>query len=110
MREALRSRSTLLLVAALLAGGAGGFALGRATDESATTVAGQSSARVPALRDFIRRHVEVGERPPPTTIEAPAALREALNEGRIHEDQDPDTYPPDVKQAIREYEAQKKAQ
>ena len=39
MRGALRSRSTLLIVAALIAGGAGGFALGRATDDgSATTV------------------------------------------------------------------------
>ena len=37
MREALRKRSTLLLAAALLAGGVGGFALGRATDESSTS-------------------------------------------------------------------------
>jgi hypothetical protein len=37
VREALRSRSTWLIVAALIAGGAGGFALGRATDESSTT-------------------------------------------------------------------------
>src|SRR6266542_4101794 len=34
MREALRTRSTLLVLVALLAGSAGGFALGRVTDES----------------------------------------------------------------------------
>jgi hypothetical protein len=38
MSEALRTRSTLLVVVALLAGGAGGFALGHATGESSTTV------------------------------------------------------------------------
>jgi hypothetical protein len=42
-------------------------------------------------------------RPIESTVESPpAALREALEEGVIHEDQDPDTYPPEVKQAIRQ--------
>jgi hypothetical protein len=36
-----------------------------------------------------------------STVETPpAALREALEEGVIHEGQDPKTYPPEVKQAI----------
>jgi hypothetical protein len=42
----------------------------------------------------VRRQIE-------STVETPpAALREALEEGVIHEGQDPKTYPPEVKQAI----------
>ncbi len=56
MREALQSRSTLLVVAALLAGGAGGFALGRVTDESATTV-GPIPQSAHAIHAFIDKAV-----------------------------------------------------
>lgn len=134
----------MLVVAALVAGGAGGFALARATDESATTTtpilpAGGEEVSVrgttvpkklrqrcaipvpnrnfpldrairralPSLPPRCRKLLPGPPPPLPTTTEAPSTLRQALKEGRIHEDQDPETYPPDVKRAIREYEAQK---
>jgi hypothetical protein len=55
----------------------------------------------------IRREIKrvrnlVGSATAPTP---PAALREALESGVIHEGQDPKTYPPEVKQAIRRWEA-----
>jgi hypothetical protein len=84
VREALRRRSTLLVVVALLAGGAGGFALGRATDDSSTTVLTQQvgprsllglglgalEVRRAAVLDGARRDFTKNSRPTPPGFEA----------------------------------------
>jgi hypothetical protein len=55
MKQALRSRSTLLIVAAVLAGGVGGFVIGRATDDSSSTTAlSPQDQDLRALRAYIR--------------------------------------------------------
>ena len=50
----------------------------------------------------IHKYLDQPLRTPPPP---PSILRQAEREGRIHEGQDPSTYPPDVKQAIDQWRA-----
>jgi hypothetical protein len=52
--------------------------------------------------DQIRKYLD---HPLPSATPPPPILRQALSEGRIREGQDPSTYPPDVKKAIKEWKA-----
>lgn len=114
-------RTALVATATLLLALPAGFAIAQVTDtdpgvpasECPDANAALEKAGLPVPDEYAPgcpTAQDINERRGLTEAPPPAVLQEAAKKGLIHEGQDPATYPPEVRDAISQWEAQHQAE